>query len=163
MTINSFACAMGSENGSIPSQIAKAGKASFWTTELMALVRIPKGVKIVKPKSSMFKKVPHVYSHPETDSTILKYFTCKKVKYIWDPESGTFSPLHGLDQGYHLSFFHNTTPLSIREQQKRHVLYGPNAIPVHVTPIIVLLFKQALSPFYIFQLFSVCVWYSDQY
>ncbi|XP_012941516.2 probable cation-transporting ATPase 13A3 [Aplysia californica] len=121
------------------------------------------GVKIVKPKSSMFKKVPHVYSHPETDSTILKYFNCKKVKYIWDPESGTFSPLHGLDQGYHLSFFHNTTPLSIREQQKRHVLYGPNAIPVHVTPIIVLLFKQALSPFYIFQLFSVCVWYSDQY
>ena len=34
-------------------------------------------------------------------------------------------------------------------------------MPVYSIPL--LLVKEILSPFYIFQLFSVCFWYADKY
>ncbi|KAH9514185.1 hypothetical protein Btru_030489 [Bulinus truncatus] len=69
----------------------------------------------------------------------------------------------GLDEGYRQSYFHNTKGLTIVEQSKRRVLYGVNSIAVHVTPVFILLFKEILSPFYIFQVFSMTVWYLDEY
>lgn len=49
------------------------------------------------------------------------------------------------------------------EVLRRLAVYGKNSIEVKLKPIIVLLFKEAISPFYIFQVFSVVVWYSDDY
>jgi hypothetical protein len=34
-------------------------------------------------------------------------------------------------------------------------------VPVYSIPV--LLIKEILSPFYVFQLFSVCFWYADAY
>ncbi|CAL1530484.1 unnamed protein product [Lymnaea stagnalis] len=97
------------------------------------------------------------------DETLIRYFLCKRVKYIWDPELARYIPLKGLDEGYKQSYFHNTKGLTQTDQSKRRVLYGINSIGVHVTPILVLFFKEVLSPFYIFQVFSMSVWYSDDY
>ncbi|EGW10235.1 putative cation-transporting ATPase 13A4 [Cricetulus griseus] len=45
----------------------------------------------------------------------------------------------------------------------RRLICGPNAIDVEITPIWKLLIKEVLNPFYIFQLFSVCLWFSEDY
>jgi cation-transporting ATPase 13A3/4/5 len=70
------------------------------------------------------------------------------------------------------------TGLTSAEAVARRNVYGLNLIAVRVKPILVLLFRevsspttsrhrnrdfQVITPFYIFQVFSVCLWYSDQY
>ncbi|XP_076452131.1 polyamine-transporting ATPase 13A3-like isoform X2 [Babylonia areolata] len=92
-----------------------------------------------------------------------RWFRSKKVKYIWDPNSRQFNKLRGIDTNYKFSYYHNLQGFSAEEQAERRALYGVNSIRVHVKPIIVLLFKEVLSPFYIFQLFSMILWYLDEY
>ncbi|VDO49697.1 unnamed protein product [Haemonchus placei] len=53
--------------------------------------------------------------------------------------------------------------LSEGDVARRHVTYGKNSIEVKLKPILVLLFMEAISPFYIFQVFSVSIWFSDNY
>ena len=53
--------------------------------------------------------------------------------------------------------------LSMDECKKRMRLYGHNLIDVKLKPILVLLFTEVLSPFYIFQVASMTVWYTDGY
>ncbi|XP_067658153.1 polyamine-transporting ATPase 13A3-like isoform X1 [Haliotis asinina] len=93
----------------------------------------------------------------------INYFITKKVKYIWDPERDEFIRLKGLEKDNPCSYFYQLKGLSYEDQQRRHVLYGLNSIRVHVTPIIKIFFKEVISPFYVFQLFSMCVWYADDY
>ncbi|KAK7494113.1 hypothetical protein BaRGS_00014586 [Batillaria attramentaria] len=77
-------------------------------------------------------------SKKQGGSPVMKWFKTKKVKYIWHPQSDNFQKLN-------------------------RDLYGVNSIAVHVTPIVKLLFKEVLSPFYVFQLFSMILWYLDEY
>ncbi|CAF4496295.1 unnamed protein product, partial [Didymodactylos carnosus] len=42
-------------------------------------------------------------------------------------------------------------------------LYGENSISIRLTPLHRLIVKEVLSPFYIFQVFSCTLWYSDEY
>ncbi|KAL4221380.1 hypothetical protein ACF0H5_019638 [Mactra antiquata] len=92
-----------------------------------------------------------------------RYFVTKKVKYIWNTEAGAFQKLKGIEDSVSCNFFHETTPLTYEQATARRVLYGYNSIRIHVTPIIKLLFKEVLSPFYIFQIFSCSLWYYDEY
>lgn len=43
------------------------------------------------------------------------------------------------------------------------MVYGPNVILVKESSISTLLFLEVLNPFYIFQLFSFILWFSDEY
>ncbi|KAL5013797.1 hypothetical protein ScPMuIL_008067 [Solemya velum] len=97
------------------------------------------------------------------DESLMKYFISKKVKYIWDSDREVFQKIRGLEENISCSYFHETMGSTTVDQEKRRVLYGMNEISVHVTPIFVLLFKQILSPFYIFQVFSCSLWYADEY
>ncbi|XP_050414163.1 polyamine-transporting ATPase 13A3 isoform X2 [Patella vulgata] len=103
------------------------------------------------------------YQESLKDENLMHYFISMKVKYIWDGERNEFIKLRGLESGSTCAYLHRCNGLSLNDQIKRRVLYGLNSIAVHVTPICVLLFKQVLSPFYIFQAFSMCVWYADEY
>ncbi|MEE6525001.1 hypothetical protein FKM82_024765, partial [Ascaphus truei] len=49
------------------------------------------------------------------------------------------------------------------EQGIRRLICGPNTIDVGIVPIWKLLFKEVLNPFYVFQLFSVCLWFAEEY
>eukprot|EP00106_Octopus_bimaculoides_P016200 XP_014783642.1 PREDICTED: probable cation-transporting ATPase 13A3 [Octopus bimaculoides] len=93
----------------------------------------------------------------------VQFIVIKKLKYIWDSELGNYRKLRGLEEDTSLIFFHDCKGLTSDEVIQRRNLYGENTIPIHVTPIIVLLFKEILSPFYVFQLFSIILWMIDQY
>lgn len=94
-----------------------------------------------------------------------KAFWCKKQCYIWDITQNKFSRLVGLDKytlcsDLNLSSNHG---LSKEEQCLRRIVYGNNEIVVPVQSIGVLLLLEVLNPFYIFQVFTLCVWFAEGY
>uniref|UniRef100_A0A8C5UJ57 Polyamine-transporting ATPase 13A3 n=1 Tax=Malurus cyaneus samueli TaxID=2593467 RepID=A0A8C5UJ57_9PASS len=68
----------------------------------------------------------------------IRYFTHHSVKYFWNDSVQSFDVV-------------------------RKAFYGVNEIAVKVPSIFKLLVKEVLNPFYIFQLFSVILWITDEY
>ncbi|GFR84790.1 cation-transporting ATPase [Elysia marginata] len=138
---------------------------TYHVAKVHTITRDGTGVKLKRPKNFFTNKHARhdVIDNPESDENLIQFFIVKKLKYIWDPETNGYIPLRGLDKGHKLSYFHTAIGLSEKDQRKRRVLYGANCIEVHVTSIATLLYKQVLSPFTIFQIFSMCVWYLDDY
>ncbi|CAK9833512.1 Polyamine-transporting ATPase 13A3 [Anthophora retusa] len=99
-----------------------------------------------------FKQVP---------SIIL--FNCKKLTYVWDPERSEFLKLRGLDVGVLTSTLHQMPGLNSHEQHMRRSVYGNNEIVIPVKSILTLLCLEVLNPFYVFQIFSFCLWVADNY
>ncbi|KAM9225111.1 putative cation-transporting ATPase 13A4 isoform 2-T2 [Dugong dugon] len=89
----------------------------------------------------------------------------QKIRYVWDNLEGQFQKIGCLEDcltsaKIHLKF---GSGLTREEQEIRRLICGPNTIDVEITPIWKLLIKEVLNPFYIFQLFSVCLWFSEDY
>ena len=110
------------------------------------------------------------------------------MPYIWDEVDSVFYPLHGLDTEVPVSAFHGlASGIGEAEQRRRRRLFGANAILVPVIPIPLLIVKEILNPFYVFQviddnltdliylrkvsfyelllpqIFSVTLWFADEY
>ncbi|XP_008206786.1 cation-transporting ATPase 13A2 isoform X2 [Nasonia vitripennis] len=90
-------------------------------------------------------------------------FTCKKLIYIWDSERCEYLKLRGLDTGVLNATLHQSTGLNAAQQSMRRGVYGNNEIVVPVKGFLTLLGLEVLNPFYVFQLFSFCLWISDDY
>ncbi|XP_067950022.1 polyamine-transporting ATPase 13A3-like [Watersipora subatra] len=102
------------------------------------------------------------YNHKD-DLDGRKYFVNKKHMYIFSFATETFSKLGNVTQEMTSSELLSCKPLSTSEAAYRLSLYGRNVLEVHVTPIVTLVIRQAVNPFYVFQLFSVILWYTDEY
>ncbi|KAM6442414.1 polyamine-transporting ATPase 13A3 isoform 2-T7 [Liasis olivaceus] len=95
----------------------------------------------------------------------LRYFTHHSVKYFWDDVIQNFISIKGLDESTSCASIHqeHSTGLTKEMQDYRKIFYGLNEIAVKVPSIFKLLIKEVLNPFYIFQLFSVILWCTDEY
>ncbi|NXU58854.1 AT133 ATPase, partial [Turnix velox] len=95
----------------------------------------------------------------------IRYFTHHSVKYFWNDSVQSFDVLRGLDESTFCSSIHNehSTGLTKAVHDYRKAFYGVNEIAVKVPSIFKLLIKEVLNPFYIFQLFSVILWITDEY
>ena len=101
----------------------------------------------------VFKTVPEI-----------RYFNCKKARFYWDPEVKQFLKVEGLEKGATSQLLHSSVQgLSLEEKEKRRFLYGKNEIIVPMESLLVLFFKEILTPFYIFQVFSLTFWFLDNY
>ncbi|KAG8035636.1 hypothetical protein G9C98_001064 [Cotesia typhae] len=102
-----------------------------------------------------------------TKREVLEYraFWFKKQCYIWDEARDEFAGLIGLDKYVSCPELHlgHNKGLSQEEQLLRRIVYGNNEIIVPVQSILVLFFLEFLNPFYIFQVFTICVWLADAY
>ncbi|KAH0547164.1 polyamine-transporting ATPase 13A3-like isoform X1 [Cotesia glomerata] len=129
------------------------GSGSVNSTDLAGVTTIDDSLKLsVHLHSGHFRQV----------SSILM-FTCKKLVYIWDTERGEFLKLAGLDFGVSTSTLHQMPGLSSQEQFLRRSVYGNNEIKIPLKSFLHLLCLEALNPFYVFQLFSFCLWIADDY
>ncbi|KAJ8021861.1 putative cation-transporting ATPase 13A3 [Holothuria leucospilota] len=99
------------------------------------------------------------------DDGTLIYFKFQKIKYIWNSQQKVFVILRGLRKDTKCADFHEKyrKGLDSQEVKERQEFFGENSIIVRVKPIIVLLFQEALHPFYVFQVFSVTVWVVSEY
>ncbi|XP_060533248.1 polyamine-transporting ATPase 13A3-like isoform X2 [Cylas formicarius] len=93
----------------------------------------------------------------------IRIIRCKKLSYIWDDEMQRFAKLAGLENGITRSNLHDFGGQTKDEQLRKKIVYGDNEINVPVQTVSTLLLLEALTPFYIFQLFSLIVWLSESY
>ncbi|KAM9543701.1 polyamine-transporting ATPase 13A3 isoform 1-T7 [Guaruba guarouba] len=95
----------------------------------------------------------------------IRYFTHHSMKYFWNDSVQSFDVIRGLDESMLCSSIHNeySTGLTKGMHDYRKAFYGVNEIAVKVPSIFKLLIKEVLNPFYIFQLFSVILWMTDEY
>lgn len=50
----------------------------------------------------------------------VRYFSCRKIRFIWDPDLSQFYRLNGLDNEVPTSYFHQEKGLSSLEQYLRY-------------------------------------------
>ncbi|KAL0966747.1 hypothetical protein UPYG_G00299650 [Umbra pygmaea] len=94
------------------------------------------------------------------------YFTHHSTKYYWNDLLQNFEVFKGLeDIKVTCSSIHteHSSGISRILQDYRRVFFDVNEIAVRVPSVFKLLIKEVLNPFYIFQLFSVILWYTEQY
>ncbi|XP_071840521.1 polyamine-transporting ATPase 13A3-like isoform X2 [Apostichopus japonicus] len=125
-------------------------------------------VKVTVENSDVGEKVEFVPNDMTSDRNknfkvieqeLLRFFHFQKVMYIWDREIALFYRLGGLEENVPCADFYRTfTGFSEKEQQQRRQIYGRNEIFVELKTIPVLIFQEALNPFYVFQIYSVCLW-----
>ncbi|XP_063965786.1 polyamine-transporting ATPase 13A3-like [Lytechinus pictus] len=99
------------------------------------------------------------------DNGNMRYFKFQKAIYIWDSDGQLYFKLRGLAHNVPCSDFYDIYSKGLDKEaiQERQQLYGLNEIQVRVRPILVLLLKEVMNPFYIFQLFVVIFWFSINY
>merc|ERR1719259_542080 len=97
------------------------------------------------------------------EKTEVRMFRLKKTNYLWDDQEHYFYRLPHLCDKTTTEQLASNPGLSRSEQRRRSLLYGANAIAVPVRGVPTLVVKEALNPFYIFQVFSVILWYLDDY
>ena len=93
----------------------------------------------------------------------LRMFRCKKLNYVWDEERAEFLQLCGLDREVSTTWLHSQGGLTPQQQALRRLVYGSNEIVIPIYSIMALLFLEVLNPFYVFQFFSFCLWFADDY
>lgn len=95
----------------------------------------------------------------------VKTIQVQKIRYVWNIYAKQFQKVGVLEDHYTCSAIHDKfgSGLTCNEQNVRRVICGPNTIDVPVIPIWKLLIKEVLNPFYVFQLFSVCLWFAEDY
>ena len=85
-------------------------------------------------------------------------------RYYWDSIEGIFIKLEGLETNINIGDLHSSEAgLTEAESQMRNLLFGRNEIVVPLESIFMLMVKEILTPFYVFQLFSITFWYTDEY
>uniref|UniRef100_A0A669PN08 Polyamine-transporting ATPase 13A3 n=1 Tax=Phasianus colchicus TaxID=9054 RepID=A0A669PN08_PHACC len=101
----------------------------------------------------------------ENISSTIRYFTHHSVKYFWNDSAQSFDVVRGLDDSTFCSSIHNEHSRGLTKEMRdyRKMFFGINEIAVKVPSIFKLLIKEVLNPFYIFQLFSVILWITDEY
>ncbi|XP_069583276.1 polyamine-transporting ATPase 13A3 isoform X1 [Ranitomeya imitator] len=111
----------------------------------------------------------HSEDHPMSNAAVplneVHYFVHHSVTYYWNDLHQTFNYLAGLDDRVSCAAIHteHSKGLSKELHDYRKLFYGINEITVKVPSLFKLLIKEVLNPFYIFQLFSVILWSTDEY
>uniref|UniRef100_A0A1B6M5K1 Cation-transporting ATPase n=1 Tax=Graphocephala atropunctata TaxID=36148 RepID=A0A1B6M5K1_9HEMI len=105
----------------------------------------------------------HLYNSAIREVTEVRTIWIKKLCYIWDDEKKSFLKVVGLDQGVTKNKLHEYHGYDYQEQYKRRIIYGKNEILVQIQSIAKLVVLEVLNPFYIFQVFTICVWLAENY
>lgn len=97
------------------------------------------------------------------DCKSARIFVCKQLRYAWNNQSRSFEQLQGLNVNIMNSFYYKQMALNHDEQLARRLIYGNNEITVPYKDLKTLLFLEILNPFYVFQMFSVLLWFAYDY
>ncbi|XP_018321676.1 probable cation-transporting ATPase 13A3 isoform X2 [Agrilus planipennis] len=105
----------------------------------------------------------HLGGGLEKEYDEIKVVWHKKLCYIWDSDEGKFINLHGYDSGIKHCEYYNFKGFSEEEQIFRRIIYDKNEISIPTQSVISLILREILTPFYIFQIFSLIIWFAESY
>ncbi|XP_010957581.1 probable cation-transporting ATPase 13A3 isoform X3 [Camelus ferus] len=127
--------------------------------------KISSGRAVHLPENLAEENKVEMSKYSQTQSQQIRYFTHHSVKYFWNDTLHNFDFLRGLDGGVSCTSIYekHSAGLTKGMHAYRKLLYGVNEIAVKVPSAFKLLIKEVLNPFYIFQLFSVILWCTDEY
>ncbi|WKY03868.1 hypothetical protein Q1695_005098 [Nippostrongylus brasiliensis] len=135
----------------------------------------------IKTTRRLFRGPPLIV--PREDGSMkevdeVRWFVYRKLHYIWVEKEKKAIDLDDERDGHWVTpgdiisqcssqMFHDAirkgTGYDDYEVSQRLATYGLNSIEIKLRSIAMLLFMEVISPFYIFQIFSVTVWYNDEY
>ncbi|CAF1232029.1 unnamed protein product [Rotaria magnacalcarata] len=92
-----------------------------------------------------------------------RYFINKRWRYVWEEAEYKFKKLLGVEENVKCEYFSQIRPLTVEQRAQKKIIYGENSIGLRLTPILHLLIREVLTPFYIFQLLSCILWFIDEY
>ncbi|XP_022217450.2 probable cation-transporting ATPase 13A3 isoform X1 [Drosophila obscura] len=105
----------------------------------------------------------HFTSAQFKNCSSIRIFRCKQLVYAWDSTLNCFNKVNGLDLNVPCSYYHQQRGLTVNEQLSRRIVFGENEITVPLRDVKTLLFLEVLNPFYVFQIFSVVLWFTYDY
>lgn len=92
------------------------------------------------------------------------HFVNKKIKYVWDEPSHSFTKLRNIDEDLNQADFYKISGgLSQSQLSARVAEYGENLIKISVPPVLHLVIHEGLNPFYLFQAYTVILWSLQYY
>ncbi|XP_041061869.1 cation-transporting ATPase 13A2 isoform X3 [Carcharodon carcharias] len=95
---------------------------------------------------------------------VIRYYSFEGLRYIWIEKKQSFCKLSILEEVLTCGDIHRQQRgLSRHNQNTKRQVYGPNVIDVPVKSYFRLLIEEVLNPFYIFQIFSIILWITEQY
>ncbi|UMM42643.1 hypothetical protein L5515_018393 [Caenorhabditis briggsae] len=137
------------------------------------VIEDPHGIQVIKKICFTTSVMEHGPLRRPTKKGVMeevpdiRFFTYRKIKYIWYGSEGEWLNPAELDSNAPFFLFKalaaDLRGLSSQEIISRRQIYNSNALQLQLTPLAVILFKEVLGPFYLFQVFSVTLWYSDNY
>uniref|UniRef100_A0A0N4ZYF8 Cation-transporting ATPase n=1 Tax=Parastrongyloides trichosuri TaxID=131310 RepID=A0A0N4ZYF8_PARTI len=126
-----------------------------------------KNVKIKHIKLTIMENYVEISGGESLKLKNMRIFHYRKVSYLWHPTKNIFTSIESLEGSIPISYFHSITSkntgYSLSEVSSKLLLYGKNLIEVKLNPIPLLLVREVITPFYMFQIFSVTIWYCDNY
>ncbi|XP_055515087.1 LOW QUALITY PROTEIN: cation-transporting ATPase 13A2 [Leucoraja erinacea] len=100
----------------------------------------------------------------QEEKSVIRYYTFEGLRYIWIEKKGSFCKLSDLDESLSCEDIHKQQKgLSTHNQIRKRQVYGRNVIEVLVKSYFTLLVQEVLNPFYIFQIFSIILWVTEEY
>ncbi|XP_067873491.1 cation-transporting ATPase 13A2 isoform X2 [Heterodontus francisci] len=100
----------------------------------------------------------------QEEKNVIRYYTFDGLRYIWTEKRQSFCKLSVLEETLTCGDIHRQQRgLSRHNQNTKRRVYGPNMIDVPVKSYFRLLIEEVLNPFYIFQIFSIILWITEQY
>ncbi|XP_072334439.1 polyamine-transporting ATPase 13A2 isoform X2 [Scyliorhinus torazame] len=100
----------------------------------------------------------------QEEKNVIRYYIFEGLRYIWIEKKQSFCKLRVLEESLTCEDIHRQQRgLSKHNQNTKRRVYGPNVIDVPVKTYLRLLIEEVLNPFYVFQIFSIILWITDQY
>ena len=92
------------------------------------------------------------------------FFTFKLFKYVFDPMEINFVSLKAqLDTSNEEIITECAQGLTDEEHEHQQIIFGECDLDIHVKSFFRLLVEEFTDPFYLFQVFSVILWYTNEY
>ncbi|CAD6192928.1 unnamed protein product [Caenorhabditis auriculariae] len=146
----------------------RAVRSTFDDADLVLIVDSHNVSEICKVRSrSARASQPTVVATEDGSLTELKelrWFVYRKQQFTWiENEWSTAALCYSKISPQKLIDSVDRGGLSSDEAELRRTYFGENLMAADLTPIFVIICKEIISPFYMFQIFSVIVWYIDEY
>jgi len=99
------------------------------------------------------------------DGEKIKVFFYRLFKYIYSPDTNNFIPAEFKTENSTFNEIHKKfgVGLTTAQYHDNFIYYGDNSTTIPMKSMGQLLMDEVLSPFYVFQLFSVVIWIFDSY